>query len=100
MVKKVDPFYVSPQWKAIRLKALRRDDYRCQECDAHCLGKKRNKPTPHVDHIIPRKESPKLALVLSNLRTLCASCHSKRSAMARTDWDKPAIGLDGYPVEQ
>ena len=94
--KKVDPFYLTKAWESVRKQALTRDGYRCAHCQVLCLGKKRNKPSPHVDHIKPRKQHPELALDIANLRTLCHSCHSKVSAYDKQD--RPAIGLDGYPV--
>jgi 5-methylcytosine-specific restriction endonuclease McrA len=33
-----------------------------------------------VDHIVSVRERPDLRLVWSNLRALCASCHSRRTA--------------------
>jgi 5-methylcytosine-specific restriction endonuclease McrA len=54
--KRGDPFYLSKPWKVLRLKALRRDRYMCQKCGIACIGKARNAPSPHVDHIVPRTE--------------------------------------------
>lgn len=34
----------------------------------------------HVDHIQSVREAPQLRLVESNLRSMCASCHSRRTA--------------------
>lgn len=95
--KQGDPFYKSPAWESLREQALKRDGYRCQHCMAKCLGKKHNKPSPHVDHIISRRVNPRLALSLSNLQTLCHSCHSKRTKADQLD--RPEIGLDGFLVE-
>ena len=94
--KKVDPYYLTPEWEALRRQVLKRDNYICNHCGVKCLGKKRNKPSPHVDHTIPRKEGGKDTL--DNLRLLCHSCHSKTTANARHGKDRPQIGLDGYPV--
>ena len=95
-----DSFYWSKPWKDLRLKVLRRDRYICVDCTQKCLGKKKNGFTPHVDHIEPRLKRPDLALDITNLQTLCSKCHSKK-----TNWidspthNRPAIGLDGYPLE-
>ena len=97
--KVADRFYLSPKWKDTRLKVLRRDRYICQECGCKCLGKKLGRPSPEVDHVLPRKEYPQLAYDMGNLRTLCKSCHSKRTMMDNIGRDKPLIGPDGYPVE-
>ena len=96
--KQVDPFYLTPEWETLRRQVLKRDDYTCKHCGIKCLGRKRNKPSPHIDHIEPRREAPAKAMLLSNLRTLCHSCHSKTTANARHGKDRPTIGLDGYPV--
>ena len=95
--KKADPFYKTKEWEVVRKAALKRDNWRCQDCGCKCLGKRYNQPAPNVDHIIPRKDDPRLALVLTNLRTLCAPCHSKRTGTQRMR-DVPEIGLDGYPL--
>lgn len=62
------PFsYHSPEWRAIRILALRRDGYRCVICRCSVAGKGQAR----VDHIHAVKTHPHLALTLSNLRTLC-----------------------------
>ena len=98
-MKRVDPFYVSPVWQELRLKALRRDGYICNHCGVKCLGKAKGKPSPHVDHIEPIRTAPGKKLLLSNLRVLCHSCHSKVTANARHNGDRPEIGPDGYPID-
>jgi 5-methylcytosine-specific restriction protein A len=53
-------------WPERRLRVLRRDGYRCQECGA---------PATEVDHVgSPYDHS------MSNLRALCSDCHRKRTA--------------------
>ena len=99
-VKKGDPFYVSGVWKALRQTILRRDKYQCRECGVRCLGKKQNAPSPHVDHIEPRKKRPDLALKPSNLQVLCSSCHSRKTLTATMGTEKPRIGLDGFPIPE
>ena len=98
--KKVDPFYLTKAWESVRKQALTRDGYRCSICGVLCLGKKRNKPSPHVDHILPRKERPDLELDLSNLRIACHPCHSKITMLDRISKGKPEIGVDGYVIEE
>jgi 5-methylcytosine-specific restriction enzyme A len=70
-----DPFYASPAWRTLRRQALKRDRYRCVLCgaDLRKLGASR------VDHIEPRGRRPELALVLANLRSLCAPCDNRQS---------------------
>jgi len=96
-MKRVDPYYLTPEWEALRRQVLKRDNYLCSFCGVKCLGKKRNKPSPHVDHIIPRKEGGKDTL--DNLRVACHSCHSRITILDRYSKGKPEIGLDGYIIE-
>jgi 5-methylcytosine-specific restriction endonuclease McrA len=70
-----DPFYQSKPWRELRRQALKRDRYRCVMCgaDLRKLGSSR------VDHILSRKRRPDLALVLGNLRSLCAPCDNRQA---------------------
>jgi len=60
-------FYPSRAWKQLRLLALKRDHWRCTVCGVHVGGKAK----ASVDHILPARQRPDLAMSLSNLRTLC-----------------------------
>lgn len=61
-----------PRWKALRLQALRRDGFACVQCGAG--GRL------EVDHIRPVRTHPELAHALANLQSLCARCHSAKTA--------------------
>ncbi len=77
--KESDPFYHSREWKRIRQMALQRDGGMCQNCMERMregIGIRPHRATM-VHHIIPRTERPDLALVLDNLRSLCAECHER-----------------------
>ena len=63
----------SPRWRALRIVALRRDDFRCVKCGA--VGRL------EVDHIEPVKDAPEKAFDLDNLQTLCRSCHALKTAV-------------------
>ena len=67
-------FYHSVAWEKCRLLALERDNFLCQDC------LKNNKITPAdmVHHIKELKDYPQLSLTLSNLISLCNSCHNKK----------------------
>jgi 5-methylcytosine-specific restriction endonuclease McrA len=66
--------YHSPQWKVIRERVLIRDKYTCVKC-GHMANT--------VDHIIPVKQRPMLALDMDNLQSMCESCHNSKSASER-----------------
>lgn len=64
--------YRSPRWKAVRLEAKRRDKWQCQECGA--------RQRLEVHHLEPIRKAPKRAYDLTNLLTLCGSCHARHTA--------------------
>ncbi|WP_241559281.1 HNH endonuclease [Lysinibacillus halotolerans] len=66
-------FYKSREWMRLRLQALERDNYECQECKR----KGRYRRAQCVHHLKEVKVVPILALTLSNLESLCNSCHNK-----------------------
>lgn len=93
-MKRGDPYYLTPEWKDIRRRRLLIDGYVCQHCGVKCLGKKKNLPRPHVDHVIPRSKGG--SDTLDNTQTLCVTCHNKKTRAE--EQDRPAIGADGYLV--
>lgn len=66
-------FYKTSEWKALRLRVLKRDGYCCVICGNSVagLGKAR------VDHIHSRKTHPHLAMNGNNLRSLCIDCDAQ-----------------------
>jgi 5-methylcytosine-specific restriction protein A len=64
-------FTHSRRWPALRLAAKRRDGFRCVKCGAV--------RRLEVDHIQPVRTNPELSFELSNLQTLCASCHTHKT---------------------
>lgn len=64
----------SSQWLAIRQQVLMRDSYTCQTCGRVC-GRKGE---AHVDHI--DGDSGNNPEDGSNWQTLCAPCHSRKTA--------------------
>ena len=72
--KEAIKFYNSKTWKDCRLLALIRDYYICQDC----LKDRTITAYDVVDHIKPMKQYPELALVVSNLRSLCHKHHNRK----------------------
>lgn len=66
--------YHGPEWPAIAEKARKRDGYSCQRCH---ITQKEHGSTLHVHHIIPAANftNIKKSNQLTNLMTLCTSCH-------------------------
>lgn len=73
MMKRVDPFYKSKEWRKCREKILIRDHYLCQQCLRN--GKLTTANTVH--HIKPREDYPELALDEDNLESICPPCHNQ-----------------------
>ena len=73
--KRKHPFYDTQAWRTLRQQIVARDGYRCTVCHVSLTSAQ-----ARVDHIQPMKDAPHLALVASNLRTLCPQCdgHSHR----------------------
>ena len=72
-----DPNNYGPEWQNIRKLALQRDRYTCQACGAV----ERERPH-HVHHKIPFRsfEEREKANALTNLVTLCPTCHQQAEA--------------------
>jgi len=70
------------RWWPVRTAAVRRDDFKCQECGA--------RGPLEVHHIVPAKAAPELAYDLANVATLCRTCHIARHGRdippARREW--------------
>lgn len=64
-------FYHKPAWRRVRLLALQRDNYLCQEC----MRRKKITPATEVHHIKELEDYPELGLELDNLESLCWQCH-------------------------
>ncbi|EDS77321.1 Gp54 protein [Clostridium botulinum C str. Eklund] len=69
----IKAFYNSSQWLSKRAEALERDNNECQKCKAKGLYTEAN-CVHHKEHV---RKRPDLALTLSNLISLCNSCHDE-----------------------
>jgi 5-methylcytosine-specific restriction endonuclease McrA len=59
------------RWKALRMQALERGDWKCVQCGTrHRL---------ECDHIEAVRTRPDLAYSLSNLQILCGRCHARKT---------------------
>jgi 5-methylcytosine-specific restriction endonuclease McrA len=68
----------SPDWRALRAEVLARDPI-CKDCGV--------KPSKHADHVLPKREGGRD--VASNLRGLCHSCHSRKTAAVDGGFGNP-----------
>lgn len=67
-------FYTSKRWIKKREMILRRDNYQCQ----HCKRYGRTVQATVVHHIQHYDDHPELALISSNLISLCSACHNRQ----------------------
>jgi len=74
--------YCSPGWKAARREVLLRDGYQCRACGAVVTGR-----NAHVDHIV--RKSLGAGDEITELQTLCASCHGKKTVKEQRDSSQP-----------
>lgn len=68
-------FYHSTDWKRTRKAVLARDNYLCTNHTVH------HRPTEAyaVDHIVPLSVDWSRRFDLSNLQSLCLSCHTRKT---------------------
>ena len=72
--KRADPLYRSDRWRAFRKAIIARHDGRCTVCQRQVNA------NLHVDHIVSVKDAPERAFDPANVRVLCHSCHSRKTA--------------------
>lgn len=71
--KEHNPFYDTPRWRRTRERALRRDNYQCQNCRRYG----RIVSATEVHHKQHLEDAPEKAYDLANLISLCQACHNK-----------------------
>ncbi|MGJ8756257.1 HNH endonuclease [Clostridium botulinum] len=90
--KNIKAFYNSSHWLSKRAKALERDNNECQKCkvkglysEAQCVH--------HKEHV---RKCPELALTLSNLISLCNSCHDEEHPEKFNNKPKPQLNEERW----
>jgi 5-methylcytosine-specific restriction protein A len=61
-------------WKLARRERLVLDNWQCQDCGRVVSGRE-----AHVDHVVAKAAGG--SDLMDNLRTLCRSCHSRKTVM-------------------
>jgi 5-methylcytosine-specific restriction protein A len=80
MTDKNKTFYGSKEWRNLRDKKLRKDPL-CEDCkDNGFLREGKD-----VDHVVEIKDDYSRRLDITNLRTLCRSCHMHKTHKVRRD---------------
>ena len=69
------------QWRYRRKECYARDNWTCQDCGVHCTSRGKTKIQAH--HIVSRRNGG--SDDLTNLVTLCISCHHKREWTERKE---------------
>jgi len=95
--------YRDKRWcgpNGVRQQALVRDLYTCQRC--HCIVIEGNRHHPRAaiaNHKRPHKGDPELFFELTNVETVCKSCHDTR--IQREEARGYTIGCDetGKPID-
>jgi len=59
-------------WRLARAERLAIDNWQCQQCARVVSGRE-----AHVDHVVPKSAGG--SDLMDNLRTLCRSCHSRKT---------------------
>lgn len=85
-------WYKLAAWER-RRQALFADDPLCRMC------KQRDEVTiaDTADHVVPHRGDPEL-FWHGELQPLCASCHSRLKQREEAGTERPAYGVDGYPI--
>ena len=73
----------------MRIQALNRDHWLCQEC----LRKGMINTAEEVHHIKPLEDFPELGLRLDNLESLCHACHEATKERKRKSVTVPGVRI-------
>ncbi|MBD6961599.1 HNH endonuclease signature motif containing protein [Vibrio parahaemolyticus] len=83
---KYKSFYGSQAWRDLRLLKLKRDPL-CEDCKANGFLREGY----DVDHVVEIKDDFSRRLDITNLRTLCRSCHVTKTIHARKQRTKNSM---------
>ena len=70
-------FTVSEAWHKVRQQSLKRDGFSCLICGKRKTKSRSYKKRVDCHHILSFADFPKFRLVVNNIATLCATCHSQ-----------------------
>jgi len=91
--KQAEPFYLSPEWKALMRHLIEVRGRRCEDPE-HDRTKPREGVRVYGDHVIEMKDGgPKLDPF--NILLRCATCHGRKTALERA---KRAQGGGGSQI--
>lgn len=68
-------WYSTARWRRLRLAALERDNWTCQQTGALLAGKYPAPTSPAVDHRVPHRWDPELFWDLDNLQSVTKAWH-------------------------
>ncbi|HHC6468741.1 TPA: HNH endonuclease signature motif containing protein [Vibrio parahaemolyticus] len=83
---KFKSFYASKQWKDLRTAKIKKDPL----CEV-CLKNGFIREGKDIDHIIEIKDDYSRRLDMTNLQTLCRSCHMAKTSLVRKNRTPSAI---------
>jgi len=81
--KQAEPFYLSPEWKALMRHLIKVRGRRCEDTE-HDATKPREGVRIFGDHIIEIKDGG-AKLDPLNILLRCGGCHGRKTAQARAD---------------
>jgi 5-methylcytosine-specific restriction protein A len=81
--KKAEPFYLSPEWKALMRQLIKVRGRRCEDAE-HDPSKPRDGVRIYGDHVVELSDGG-AKLDPRNILLRCATCHGRKTAQARAD---------------
>lgn len=91
--------YNTPQWKALRKEALRRDGYKCRRTGVMLRQGRTHPHSAVVDHIKPHRGDEALFFDLNNLQSVSKAYHDSAKQRVERNGYSPEVSKDGLPVD-